>query len=125
MLKAIKDKAGSVVKILLFIAALLLSPLLIFGFSYTVLTKFGYTARYLKRVAFVIDIAGNVICGQLFNDLLRKQDGYKFGYYKDTISYVLGRNHEYKKLTKLGNIIRIILDTIEKDHCKKAFLNKQ
>lgn len=115
----------NIVNIFLFIAAVLLSPLLYIGFFYQIITKFGYTSRYLGNVAFIIDIFGNVVCGQLFNDTLRKEGGYRFGYYKDTISYVLGRNHAYGTLTNAGKVVRLILNSIDKDHCEKAYMNKR
>jgi len=121
----IKDKVGkAIINILLFIVSICLSPLLFLSFSYTIVTKFSYTARYLKRIAFIIDIFGNVTCGQLFNDVLKKQNGYKFGYYKDTISYVLGRNEHDNTLTLCGVFVKNCLNLFEKNHCKKAFENK-
>ena len=67
-----------------------------------------------------IDLFGNVIGAGLFNDTLRKEDGYKFGRRGETISSVLGKNHRDRTLTSTGRILRKILDFIEKDHCLKS-----
>ena len=102
--------------------------------------------NFLLGLAFTIDILGNVCCGDLFNMImLRKgQDVYLFGRGGETISSALGKNlkgvyvwrykfinirifsfhrtiqltYKYSpKLTKAGNRIANILDTIDPNHC--------
>ena len=57
---------------------------------------------------------------ELFNDILIKIGGYKFGNRQETISSVLGKNQRSNTLTKAGKILRFILDVIDKDHCKNS-----
>jgi len=47
----------------------------------------------------------------------------RFGDITETISSVLGKNQQSNNLTKFGITIANILDTIEKEHCKKS-INK-
>ena len=54
---------------------------------------------------------------ELFNDILIKIGGYKFGNRQETISSVLGKNQRSNTLTRAGRILRFILDFIDKDHC--------
>lgn len=44
------------------------------------------------ELALTIDRIGNVVCRDPFNDLLRHNDGYRFGKRKETISSALGKN---------------------------------
>lgn len=67
-----------------------------------------------------IDLLGNVIGAELFNDTLRKQSGYKFGRRGETISSVLGKNQRDNTLTKTGQLLRKTLDFIETDHCLES-----
>lgn len=68
-------------------------------------------------IATSIDATGNVICKDLFNILLIKEKGYRFGKRKETISSVLGKNQRDDTLRKTGKAIVFILDKIETDHC--------
>jgi len=71
-------------------------------------------------LAISIDMAGNVLLRRPMNLWLKKDNGYKFGNTKDTISYVLGKNEESKTLTQFGRSVCWLLNLLEKDHCKKA-----
>jgi len=64
-----------------------------------------------------IDLFGNVIAADLFNDVLIKKTGYQFGKRGETISSVLGKNIKTATLTRAGKLLVIILDFIEKNHC--------
>jgi large-conductance mechanosensitive channel len=76
--------------------------------------------EYFLAVALIIDIAGNVLAQDLFNDILIKSDGYKFGDKHDTISRILGVNEKFNTLKFLGRGLANILNFIEKDHCKNS-----
>lgn len=69
-----------------------------------------------------IDMFGNVIGADLFNDIFITKDGYKFGKRGETISSVLGKNQLNDTLTIWGNRLRKILDFIETDHCLLSIL---
>ena len=109
--------------ILLFIIALILTVLLCpIGVLYSIFKMIlVFFARLLFLVAIGIDKIGNVVCADLFNDTLIKQDSkYKFGDVKDTISKVLGVNKRDDTLTKLGIFLANVLNWIEKDHVENA-----
>jgi hypothetical protein len=100
-----------------------------------ILTPFAYTygciESYLKDefddyneiIAIQKDKYGNVVCKYLFNRILIKTNGYKFGNPLDTVSKVLGMNKNYETLTKLGRTICYILDKIQKNHVENAAKN--
>jgi hypothetical protein len=56
----------------------------------------------------------------LFNDILIKKGGHKFGNPDETISSVLGKNFLKGKLSLMGKGLNWILNLIEKDHSIKA-----
>ena len=84
--------------------------------------KFSFSRldAQLLSIATSIDASGNVVCKDLFNLLLIKKESYQFGNRKETISSVLGKNQRDSKLTGLGKLIALILDTIDKNHCQKS-----
>lgn len=96
----------------------LLSPLLfVYGLIRSI---FRWELRqYLKQIAIVLDVFGNVVGQYAFNDTLQRS-GYKFGSRKDTISHALGENEQAGTLTRLGKLIGTILNTLDKNHLKKA-----
>lgn len=63
-----------------------------------------------------IDVLGNVVCSELFNQVLINKNGYKFGNRKETISSCIGKNKRADTLTKIGLILSAILDFIDKNH---------
>lgn len=106
------------IKIALFLIAFLMFilslPIAIF---YVI---FDGVSNLLFRVAVVIDMTGNVLGEEIFNDLLIKENGYKFGNRKETISSVLGKNQRDNTLSGVGVTLCNILDTIDKNHCMKS-----
>jgi len=106
---------------ILFIIAKLLSYVLFpLGFIYSLITFRVGLSNYFKRVAISIDQEGNVIMSVLFNDILRKAGGHRFGNPDETISSVLGVNKINNTLTLLGVFISYILNKIEKNHVEKS-----
>lgn len=75
---------------------------------------------YAYSIALSIDQLGNVVCSNLFNDLLKKEGGYDFGNEDETISKVLGINKASGHLTKLGKLLADILNKIDPNHVEKA-----
>lgn len=111
--------------LLLLIAVVLLLVLLPIACFYTLLKYFfNSDKRMIKtwacKTARSIDVFANVEAQELFNDILIKTGGYKFGNRQETISSVLGKNQRSNTLTKAGKILRFILDVIDKDHCKNS-----
>lgn len=101
--------------LLLFILAI---PALLIGTVVSLLTHTG--DRYYKNIAKAIDIFGNVLCQHLFNMALRKKEGYKFGAFGETISFVLGKNKQSNTLTGTGKFVALALNTIDKNHLEKS-----
>ena len=104
--------------ILFLIAYILLLPLTFINFIIVAL-KGGYKG-YFRSTAVNLDKFGNREFRTLFNCTLRKYNGYKFGNVNETISSALGKNQRDKTLTFVGKVLVFILDTIDKDHCKKS-----
>lgn len=63
-----------------------------------------------------IDVLGNVVCSELFNQVLINKNGYKFGNRKETISSCIGKNKRASTLTKTGLFLSSILDFFDKNH---------
>ena len=124
-----------IIGILLFIVALLLAfivmPLgFVYGIVKNILTFRGKTLilvinKAFYMIAYAIDQLGNVVCQFLFNDLIIKKDGYKFGDPDKTISYVLGINKQDGTLSGFGGLIVALLHLIDPNHVEKAVQNDQ
>jgi hypothetical protein len=82
--------------------------------------KNGLSNDYFKQTATDIDRFGNRNFRALFNVTLRKDNGYKFGDERETISSALGKNKRDKTLTITGKIVCNILDFLDKEHCIKS-----
>jgi len=109
--------------ILLFIAIILAIVLFPIGWLYTFITFRAKPERlniYVRTIALSIDQLGNVVLSNLFNDIMIKVGGYKFGNEDETISKVLGVNKYNKTLKFLGRLLAWILNKIDKDHVEKA-----
>ncbi len=108
---------------LFFVAAILFSIFGLIGFVFQLLIilsnkeRFKSLQRYFLKIAVSIDQMGNVVCSGLFNAVLRKGNGYKFGNEDETISSVIGKNKKTGTLTKTGQTLAFILNVIDKNHC--------
>jgi len=113
-------------EILLLVVAVVLLYLLLPIVCIYMLFKYlgGGNGRVVKtwacKTARSIDVFANVEAQELFNDVLIKNGGYKFGNKLETISSVLGKNQRDGTLTRVGKGLRILLDKIEEDHCLKS-----
>jgi 8-oxo-dGTP diphosphatase len=115
--------------LLLFILANLIALVLFpIGFVYGL-----FRAVYKKRAAFrkadakmlalakAVDKYGNVMCGELFNDLLiKKESRHLFGRIEQTISMVIGYNQLAGTLSKTGHFLNAILNRIDPNHSVDA-----
>lgn len=112
--------------LLLFIIAVVLTiitvPLgILYGFMKCLLkfdlkALFRKTNKYFRLLAISIDQMGNVAMQDLFDDILIKKNGYKFGDVDETISSVLGKNERLKTLTGLGLLLVNFLNFIDPNH---------
>lgn len=75
--------------------------------------------KYLL-IAIQQDIAINVYCKELLNDIFIIQRIHEFGSPYETVSYVLGKNKEINNLTKVGWLIVKGLHFIDPFHVEKA-----
>lgn len=98
--------------VLFIIAYILYLPLSIINFL-VVKNKKGY----FRSSAITIDKLANREFRTLWNKTLIQNDGYKFGKIEETISGVLGKNIQLKKLSKTGKVLVRILS---EKHCINA-----
>ncbi len=80
---------------------------------------------YFWQIAVAIDKLGNIICQDLFNDLMVKPGGYRFGNGTETVSYVLGVNKANDNLYIIGRALSAILNWIDKSHVEDAVKNRK
>ncbi len=76
--------------------------------------------QYFLVIAISIDQMGNVIMQELFNDVLIKNNGVRFGNEDETISSVLVKNQQLATLTLIGRSLNGLLNLLEKGHSVKA-----
>ena len=100
--------------LILFVLALILLFILeIVSYGYYLFTHRN-TKGYWLSAAKDVDKFGNRHFRTLFNGILIKKDGYKFGNIEETVSEVLGHNIVKNTLTFAGKIVVFILT---KKHC--------
>lgn len=115
--------------LILFITARVLTYFIYpIGFTYSVvltLFKNGYKEldNYLFECAIAEDQRANTYLSKLFNDVLIKVGGHRFGDPDETISSVLGKNQLTGTLSILGRALNWLLNKIEEDHSIKS-INK-
>lgn len=108
---------------LLLITAMFLAAILLpFGFAIGLIAAKS-KSEYFRRIAFSLDQHGNAVCGELFNLVLIKKNGYSFGNPDDTISYVLGRNYIDGTLALSGKLLNGILNHFWPNHTINAVNN--
>nr|WP_153852095.1 hypothetical protein [Ornithobacterium rhinotracheale] len=109
--------------LLFIIAYSLLLPLTIFNYVVVARAKDKTRKGYFKSTAINIDRFGNREFRATWNKYLRAENGYAFGDERETISSALGKNERDNTLTKCGRILCKILNTLDKNHCKKSIKN--
>jgi hypothetical protein len=109
--------------LLYFIAIILYIPLTVIN-AILVLFKYGWKWKtinaFFYETAIDIDRFANRNFRTLWNETLRKEEGYKFGDERETVSSALGKNKSDNTLTKTGKILCSILDFLDKNHCLKS-----
>lgn len=93
-------------------------PAIIVGVIYSLIIHKGNS--YFHDTAISLDQLGNVVCQHLFNLILIKKNGIRFGNPDETISSVLGKNNRDKTLTKLGQFFANLLNKLDKGHTDNA-----
>lgn len=108
--------------ILSMILFIILAPI---SFVYSVIYRMTKSASfYFWQIAVAIDELGNTVCQDLFNGVMRKSGGHKFGNSDETVSYVLGVLKSQDKLLPIGRMISWLLNKIDKYHVEDAVKNK-
>lgn len=108
---------GFLLTLVAFILFMVLAP---FGILYQVITNLKGVNKYFFDIAVCIDQAGNVVCRKLLDLVMIKKGGHAFGSPDETISSVIGKNHETNTLTWCGWALYKLLNKIEKDHSENA-----
>lgn len=78
------------------------------------------TSKFIKAMAISIDVFGNVAYSGLFNNILLRNQIYRFGSPYETISEVLGWAQYYEDLTTTGKVLVSILDKLDPNHCEST-----
>jgi hypothetical protein len=95
------------------------------GFIYSILHRLlRSVGNYFWQIAVAIDELGNTVCQDLFNNIMRKRGGYRFGNSNETVSYVLGVLKQEDKLLPIGGFVSWLLNKIDKHHVEDAVKNK-
>lgn len=113
---------GLILFIISNVLACLIYPI---GFIYSIgltLLKSGYKTLddYLFNCALATDQHANVFLAKLFNDVMIKKGGHKFGNPDETISSVLGKNKLMGKLSLFGKCLDYILHLLDNNHSIKS-----
>jgi hypothetical protein len=111
---------GFILLLISIVMSVVLYPL---GWVYSMITfrlSFKKLGNYWFVMAVSVDQLGNVVMSTLFNDMMIKKYGHKFGDEDQTVSMVLGVNKAMGTLTKFGKFIADVLNFIDKDHVEKA-----
>lgn len=106
--------------LLTFTALILFMVLAPFGILWQVITNLKGVNKYFFKIAVCIDQSGNVVCSKLLDVVMIKSSGHKFGNEDETISSVIGKNHQSNTLTYCGWGLYHLLNKIEKNHSENA-----
>lgn len=104
-----------------FLACLIYPIAFLYSVGFTIL-KSGYKTLddYLFKCAYATDQHANVFLAKLFNDVMIKTGGHKFGNPDETISSVLGKNKLMSKLSLFGKCLDYILHLLDNNHSIKS-----
>jgi len=108
--------------ILFLIAYSLLLPLTIINYFVVLFSAKDDAKRYFRSTAINIDKFGNREFRTLWNKMLRKENGYKFGNPEETISSALGKNERDGTLSGIGKVLTWLLNIIDKNHSVKSIV---
>ena len=94
----------------------------LFAYPYGVFNTLrnGVCSQWHKDMAIAFDQYLNVFFAPIFNDTMIKDEGYKFGNGKETMSSVYGKNKKLNKLRKAGYSVTQALHIIDHNHVEKS-----
>lgn len=123
-IKYMKKISKVFVGLVLMVLCFVLFPIAtIFNYIVVCLKKKTIDDGYFKDSALRFDVYG---CGEYratWNAIMINKDGNKFQKDGRTISFYLGLNEANGALSFFGRLIAFILNTIDKNHCKRAYEN--
>ena len=96
---------------------MIVAPIAVLFWMFTNISNYY---SYTFNICIGIDQLGNIVASSLFNFILIKKTGHKFGNVNETISSVLGKNKEANTLLFTGLLIYKTLDYIQKNHCENS-----
>ena len=111
--------------VLVIVAAVLFAALLPVAIIWGIIASFWQrkfkngvkeVSNWFYAWAISIDQLGNVVCKELFNDVLILHTGIPFGNPDETISSVLGKNKKANTLSKIGKGLDWILNKLDPNH---------
>lgn len=93
---------------------------------FKLLYQIWVVVKYLiNRLAFVIDLLGNVIAGELLEDTVTTKEGTWFGNGKISVSAAIGYEEKRETLVPFGKLMTKILGKVfEKNHSINAYDKK-
>lgn len=104
--------------LLMFASIILFMVFAPIGFVFDIVFSYKSFYKICYGVALCVDITGNILMAPLFNVLLITLSGYQFGYPRETISSVLGKNEELGTLQPCGRWLVKVLARFQKNHCE-------
>lgn len=115
---------------LLFILASILkwifAPFLyVFGCIISICQGKGHFDKYNKNLAIAKDQYGNALGGPVFNKVLIKDNGYKYGNPDETISSATGKNKIKGTFRPIGSFLDYCLEKAEPNHSIKSIDNSE
>ena len=91
------------------------------GLIYTLIRNLKGIFTLGNKIAYLIDILGNVACSELFNDItLIKKGSFLYGNPRETISEVLGKNLFISNLTSIGIQLVNLIELHDYKHFHKV-----
>jgi len=125
--------------LLLLLVTVIMAPIKLLGFTWAIVHllvvgtfTYGYANAwtrfdgYCRTMAIADDQKGNAAMWPMFNTVMVKKGGYRFGNPDETISSVFGKNQLKGKLTKFGRFIGVtVLNKLEKDHSINSIDNTE
>lgn len=121
MMKIVRSFTAYLLHVFLFLIAwVLFLPLSVINYFCVLFTARDAAKGYFLSSALSLDILANREFRTLWNLILRKSNGYKFGLNGETISSALGKNQHARTLTITGKILATLLNFLDKNHCIKS-----
>lgn len=91
------------------------------GLIYTLIRNLKGIFTLGNKIAYLIDILGNVSCSELLNDAtLIKKGNFLYGNPRETISEVLGKNLFINNLTATGHQLIYLIELHDYKHFHKV-----